>query len=58
MSKKRFAQVGIGGRARMFYSAVANTYKETSELVGFCDINRTRMEYANRAMSSARSSKS
>lgn len=50
MSKKRFAQVGIGGRARMFYSAVANTYKETSELVGFCDINRTRMEYANKVI--------
>ena len=47
MSKKRFAQVGLGGRARMFYSAVADTYKETSELVGFCDINRTRMEFAN-----------
>ena len=50
MSKKRFAQVGIGGRARMFYSAVADTYKETSELVGFCDINRTRMEYANKVI--------
>ena len=48
MSKKRFAQVGIGGRARMFYTAVAKTYSETSELVGFCDINRTRMEYANK----------
>ncbi len=50
MSKKRYAQVGIGGRARMYYSAVADTFKETSELVGFCDINRTRMEYANKIL--------
>ena len=47
MAKKRFAHVGIGGRARMYYAALAETYNETSELVAFCDINRTRMEYAN-----------
>lgn len=35
MAKKRFAQVGVGGRARFFYHAVAETYSETSELVGF-----------------------
>ena len=47
MTKKRFAQVGTGGRARMYYEALATTYRETSELVGICDINRTRMELAN-----------
>ena len=47
MAKKRFAHVGIGGRARMYYNALATTYSETSELVAFCDINKTRMEYAN-----------
>ena len=46
MAKTRYAQVGIGGRARMYYNAITSTYKETSELVAFCDINRTRMEYA------------
>ena len=50
MSKKRFVQVGIGGRARMYYSALAGTFSETSEIVGFCDTNRTRMEYANRIL--------
>ncbi len=50
MAKKRFAQVGIGGRARMYYQAIAKTYDETSELVAFCDINRTRMEYANEVL--------
>ncbi len=47
MEKKRFAHVGIGGRARMYYGAIASTYSETSELVAFCDVNKTRMEYAN-----------
>lgn len=47
MAKKRYAQVGVGGRARFFYHAVAETYSETSELVGFCDVNQTRMDYAN-----------
>ncbi len=50
MAKKKFAHVGIGGRARMYYQAVATTYGETSELVAFCDINRTRMEYANEVL--------
>ena len=44
---KRFAQVGTGGRARFFYHAVASTYNETSEIVAFCDVNQTRMDYAN-----------
>ena len=48
MEKKRYAQVGIGGRAIMYYTAIAKDYNEYAELVGFCDINRSRMEYANR----------
>ncbi|MCI9457232.1 MAG: Gfo/Idh/MocA family oxidoreductase [Oscillospiraceae bacterium] len=47
MSKKRYAQVGTGGRARFFYEAVASTYSETSEIVAFCDVNQTRMNFAN-----------
>ncbi len=46
--KKRYCQVGIGGRARMYYEAIASTYRDTAELVGFCDVNQTRMDYANR----------
>jgi len=45
--KKRYVQVGTGGRARFFYESVASTYSETSEIVGFCDISQTRMNYAN-----------
>ena len=50
MEKKRYAHVGIGGRARMYYNAIAGTYSETAELVGFCDVNRTRMEYAQKVL--------
>ena len=49
-AKKRYVQVGVGGRARFFYEAVATTYSETSEIVAFCDINRTRLEYAQRLL--------
>ncbi len=47
MAVKRYAQVGTGGRARMYYEAIATTYKDIARLTGFCDQSRTRMEYAN-----------
>ena len=50
MAKKRYAQVGLGGRARMYYKAIAEDFSETSELVALCDINRTRLEYANEVL--------
>ncbi|MBR3761384.1 MAG: Gfo/Idh/MocA family oxidoreductase [Lachnospiraceae bacterium] len=47
MSKRRYAQVGTGGRASLFFVAVAKDYSETSEMVAFCDVNQTRMDYSN-----------
>ena len=44
MEKKRYVQVGIGGRSRMWTNALATTYKDLCELTAFCDINRTRLE--------------
>ncbi|SJZ44929.1 Oxidoreductase family, C-terminal alpha/beta domain [Pilibacter termitis] len=49
--KKTYVQVGIGGRARFFYEAIAKDFRETSELIGFCDISQVRMDYANRLLS-------
>lgn len=49
--KKRYAHVGNGGRARMYYEAVCDTFKEYCELVAFCDLSQTRMDYANRIIS-------
>ncbi len=46
-SKKRYVLVGTGGRAEFFYKHLVTDFKETSELVGFCDINQTRLAYAN-----------
>ena len=46
MVKKRYVQVGVGGKARFFYESLAEKYSDTSELVAFCDINRKRMEFA------------
>ncbi len=48
--KKRYVQVGIGGRARFFYEAIVDQYSETSEITAFCDINKTRLEYGNKIL--------
>ncbi len=47
---KQYALVGTGGRAEFFYGAVARDFKETCKLVAFCDMNQTRMNYANRLL--------
>ncbi len=48
--KKKYVLVGSGGRAEFFYSAIATSFRETSELLAFCDTNQTRMDYANRQL--------
>ncbi|WP_391570979.1 Gfo/Idh/MocA family protein [Cohnella sp.] len=48
--KKKYVLVGSGGRAEFFYSAIATTFRDTSELLAFCDTNQTRMNYANRQL--------
>src|SRR5690606_22633031 len=50
MFKKKYVLVGSGGRAEFFYGALASEYSETSELLAFCDINQTRMDYANKML--------
>lgn len=47
-SRKRYALVGTGGRASFFYTSIVRDFKETSELVAFCDVNQTRMNLANK----------
>jgi len=46
--RKKYALVGTGGRASFFYSAIARDFKDSSELVAFCDVNQTRMNVANK----------
>jgi len=49
MAKKtRYAQVGCGGRSRMFTDAILDTYKDIAEIVSLCDINPGRLELKRR----------
>ncbi|CAG8061207.1 unnamed protein product [Penicillium salamii] len=45
-AKKRYALVGTGGRAGLFYTSIARDFSETSILVAICDTNQTRLDYA------------
>lgn len=47
MHKKRYALVGTGSRARMFVDALTTTYRDVAELVAFCDLSQTRMDWYN-----------
>ena len=49
MSKK-YVLIGTGGRAEFFYGAMVEDYRETCQLVAFCDVNQTRMDYSNRLL--------
>lgn len=46
-AKKRYALVGTGGRAKMFVDAISGPYAEWNEMVAFCDISQTRMDWYN-----------
>jgi len=50
MRRKKYVIVGIGGRSRMYYEALATTYRDSCALLAFCDLNQTRMDYANRIL--------
>src|ERR1700753_3831455 len=50
--KKKYVVVGTGARSAFYYTAIARDYKETAEIVGFCDTNQTRMDYANSLLQS------
>ena len=49
MSKK-YVLVGTGGRAEFFYGAMVRDFRDTCELVAFCDVNQTRMDYSNQSI--------
>ncbi|MDQ0224063.1 Gfo/Idh/MocA family oxidoreductase [Metabacillus niabensis] len=47
---KKYVLVGTGGRAEFFYGAIVRDFREVCKLVAFCDLNQTRMDYANRLL--------
>ncbi len=46
-SSKRYAIVGTGARAGMYVEALSRTYRDSAELVAFCDLSQTRMDWYN-----------
>jgi predicted dehydrogenase len=44
--RKRFAQVGVGGRSILYRKAVLSSHAEHCEMVGFCDTNPGRLKLA------------
>ncbi len=53
MSRKRYAQVGMGGRSWMYTHALIGDFAEFAELVGICDRNAGRLDYARRRIADA-----
>ena len=47
-TKKRYAVVGTGGRARGFIEGLVTEHADHAALVGFCDASPTRMDWYNR----------
>ncbi len=53
MSKRRFAQVGMGHRGYLYTLGLIERYADTCELVGVCDTNLGRVETALAAIQQA-----
>lgn len=47
---RRYALVGTGSRATMYLDAIADTYADSAQLVGLCDLSQTRMNWHNRRL--------
>ncbi len=43
MTKRRYAQVGVGSRSWMYSEALVGTFADRCELVGLCDSNKGRL---------------
>ncbi len=50
---KKYALVGTGGRAGMYIEAIGKTFRDSAQMVAFCDTNQTRMRYACRLLENA-----
>ncbi len=46
-TRKRYALVGTGGRAKMFIDAIVSEYQGSAEMVALCDLSQTRMDWHN-----------
>ena len=46
--RRKYVNVGVGSRSRMYLTAITKTFKDGNELVGICDTNQGRLETAAR----------
>ncbi|MCE9613738.1 MAG: Gfo/Idh/MocA family oxidoreductase [Lentisphaerae bacterium] len=44
--RRRYVQIGLGGRHKMFREAALKTFRDTSDLVALCDVNPGRLRLA------------
>jgi len=51
--RRRYVQVGVGSRARMYQAAIWGEHKAHAELVGICDTNAGRMALVGRRAQAA-----
>src|SRR4051812_14377 len=45
-ARRKFVNVGVGSRSRMYLTAITQTFAATNELVGICDVNPGRLDTA------------
>ena len=53
MIKRRFVQVGVGGRGEMFSLAITGKYAASCELLALCDVNEGRLKMRAQEIESA-----
>jgi len=47
-SRRKFVNVGVGSRSRMYLTAITKTFAANNELVAVCDVNQGRLDTAAR----------
>jgi predicted dehydrogenase len=47
-ARRRYCNVGVGSRSRMYLTAITSTFAKDNELVGICDVNPGRLDTALR----------
>src|SRR6187402_3820713 len=45
-SRRKFVNVGVGSRSRMYLTAITKTFAANNELVAVCDVNQGRLDTA------------
>ena len=46
--RRKYVNVGVGSRSRMYLTAITKTFAANNELVGVCDVNQGRLDTAVR----------